>query len=493
MSEVSNQHLQRQLSARHLNMIAIGGSIGTGLFLASGSTIANAGPGGALLAYAVIGIMIYFLMTSLGELATHYPSSGAFFTYGSKYVEEGFGFALGWNYWYNWAITVAFELVAVQFIMKFWFPDIPGFWWSLIFLCIIFGINALTVKGFGESEFYFSLIKVLAIIVFVGLGIYMIIHIMSSAPDHILKNWTLKDAPFAGGLQAMIGVAMIAGFSFQGTEMVGVAAGESKNPEKTIPLAIKQIFWRILLFYILCIAIIGTLIPYDDPLLLKAADNNDISLSPFTLLYEKAGLAFAASVMNTVILTAVLSAGNSGMYSSTRMLWNMAKECRAPKIFAKLDHRGVPMNALFATTIIAAFCLLTYFVSETEIYFWLLNMSGMCGFIVWLGIAISHYRFRKGYIKQGYRLEDLPYRAKLFPFGPLFAFALCLFITLGQNYQAFISNQIDWKGIVSTYITIPMFLAVWLAYRIKHKSRLISYAEMDVTPYKDDDQSQLPS
>jgi lysine-specific permease len=486
MSEVSNQHLKRKLSARHLNMIAIGGSIGTGLFLASGSTIANAGPGGALLAYALIGVMIYFLMTSLGELATHHPSSGAFFTYGSKYVEQGFGFALGWNYWYNWAITVAFELVAVQFIMKFWFPEIAGFWWSIAFLAIMFAINALTVKGFGESEFYFSLIKVFAIIVFIGLGAYMIFYIMSSERGEILENWHRGDAPFVGGLQAMIGVAMIAGFSFQGTEMVGVAAGESKDPQKTIPRAIKQIFWRILLFYILCIAIIGTLVPYDDPRLLNAANNNDISLSPFTLLYEKAGLAFAASLMNAVILTAVVSAGNSGMYSSTRMLWNMAKEGRAPRIFAKLDARGVPMNALYATTLIAAFCLLTYFVSEKEVYFWLLNMSGMCGFIVWLGIAVSHYRFRKGYLKQGYLLADLPYRAKWFPFGPLFAFALCLVITLGQNYQAFISDHIDWKGIISTYITLPMFLLVWWAYRIKYKTRLIAYSEMDVAAYRDE-------
>ncbi|MCF9045175.1 amino acid permease [Acinetobacter nectaris] len=477
-------NLQRKLGARHLNMIAIGGCIGTGLFLASGSTIASAGPGGALLAYAVIGVMIYFLMTSLGELATHNPTTGAFFTYGNKYVENGFGFALGWNYWYNWAITVAFELVAVQFIMKFWFPDIPGFWWSLAFLSIIFAINAMSVKGFGESEFVFSLIKVIAIVAFIGLGIFMIFKIMMSEPNAVFANWHYKDAPFVGGLQAMIGVAMIAGFSFQGTEMVGVAAGESESPEKNIPLAIKQIFWRILLFYILCIFIIGTLIHYNDPLLIQAANNNDVSVSPFTLLYEKAGLAFAAGLMNAVILTAVLSAGNSGMYSSTRMLWNMAKEGSAPKIFAKLDGRGVPMNALYATTIIAAFCLLTYFVSEKDVYFWLLNMSGMCGFIVWLGIAVSHYRFRKGYIAQGYKLEDLSYRAKLFPFGPLFAFALCLFITLGQNYQAFMGDHVDWKGIISTYITIPVFLIIWLTYKIKYKTKLIPYDKMDVKPLK---------
>ena len=483
MSETQNtMQLQRKLGARHLNMIAIGGSIGTGLFLASGATIANAGPGGALLAYALIGVMIYFLMTSLGELATHNPTSGAFFTYGTKYVEGGFGFALGWNYWYNWAITVAFELVAVQFIMKFWFPDIPGVYWSAIFLAIIFGINALTVKGFGESEFFFSLVKVVAIIAFIIIGIWMIVKIMLTPGAEAFANWSIGDAPFVGGFQALIGVAMIAGFSFQGTEMGGVAAGESKDPKKTIPVAIKQIFWRILLFYIVCIFIIGTLIAYNDPRLLQAAATDNIALSPFTLLYEKAGFAFAASIMNAVILTAILSAGNSGMYSSTRMLFDMARKGSAPKLFGRLDPRGVPMNALYATTAIAALCFLTTFFGEQEVFNWLLNMSGMCGFIVWLGIAISHYRFRKGYLAQGYKLEDLAYRAKFFPFAPWFAFILCAIVVLGQNYQDVLAGQ--WMGVLSTYISIPLFLAIWFGYKWKKKSKLVSYQEMDVQPMK---------
>ncbi len=464
MSETQNtMQLQRKLGARHLNMIAIGGSIGTGLFLASGATIANAGPGGALLAYALIGVMIYFLMTSLGELATHNPTSGAFFTYGTKYVEGGFGFALGWNYWYNWAITVAFELVAVQFIMKFWFPDIPGVYWSAIFLAIIFGINALTVKGFGESEFFFSLVKVVAIIAFIIIGIWMIVKIMLTPGAEAFANWSIGDAPFVGGFQALIGVAMIAGFSFQGTEMVGVAAGESKDPKKTIPVAIKQIFWRILLFYIVCIFIIGTLIAYNDPRLLQAAATDNIALSPFTLLYEKAGFAFAASIMN-------------------RMLFDMARKGSAPKLFGRLDPRGVPMNALYATTAIAALCFLTTFFGEQEVFNWLLNMSGMCGFIVWLGIAISHYRFRKGYLAQGYKLEDLAYRAKFFPFAPWFAFILCAIVVLGQNYQDVLAGQ--WMGVLSTYISIPLFLAIWFGYKWKKKSKLVSYQEMDVQPMK---------
>jgi lysine-specific permease len=355
-------------------------------------------------------------------------------------------------------------------------------YWSAIFLAIIFGINALTVKGFGESEFFFSLVKVLAIIAFIIIGIWMIVKIMLTPGAEAFANWSIGDAPFVGGFQALIGVAMIAGFSFQGTEMVGVAAGESKDPKKTIPVAIKQIFWRILLFYIVCIFIIGTLIAYNDPRLLQAAATDNIALSPFTLLYEKAGFAFAASIMNAVILTAILSAGNSGMYSSTRMLFDMARKGSAPKMFARLDPRGVPMNALYATTAIAALCFLTTFFGEQEVFNWLLNMSGMCGFIVWLGIAISHYRFRKGYLAQGYKLEDLAYRAKFFPFAPWFAFILCTIVVLGQNYQDVLAGH--WMGVLSTYISIPLFLAIWFGYKWKKKTKLVSYQEMDVQPMK---------
>ena len=174
------------------------------------------------------------------------------------------------------------------------------------------------------------------------------------------------------------------------------------------------------------------------------------------------------------------------MYASTRMLYNLAKEGNAPRIFARLSKNGVPRNALLATTLIGALCFLSTFIGDKQVYVWLLNTSGMCGFIVWLGIAVAHYRFRKGYIAQGYQLSELPYQAKFFPFGPLFAFALCLFITLGQNYQAFIGKHIDWQGIISAYISIPIFLAIWLGYRWKYKTRFVAYTEMDVRPYRGD-------
>lgn len=482
-SQTGASSLKRSLKARHLTMIAIGGSIGTGLFVASGASISQAGPGGALLSYAVIGLMVYFLMTSLGELAAYMPVSGSFSTYGSQYVDEGFGFALGWNYWYNWAVTIAVDLVAAQLVMGYWFPDVPGWIWSASFLAVIFLLNVISVKGFGEAEYWFSLIKVITVVIFIAVGVLMIVGILHGAEHAGIKNWQLGDAPFVGGFPAMIGVAMIVGFSFQGTELIGIAAGESENPEKNIPRAVRQVFWRILLFYVFAILVISLILPYTDPRLLRN-DVGDISVSPFTLVFQNAGLLSAAAVMNAVILTAVLSAGNSGMYASTRMLYTLATEGKAPKIFAVLTKNGVPRNALIVTTVIAGLCFLSSRFGNQTVYLWLLNTSGMTGFIAWLGIAISHYRFRKGYIAQGYDLNDLPYRSGFFPLGPMFAFGLCLIITLGQNYQAFLADKIDWYGVAATYIGIPLFLLIWLGYRIVRGGHIIRYQEMHFPRFK---------
>lgn len=470
--------LRRALKARHLTMIAIGGSIGTGLFVASGATISQAGPGGALLSYIIIGLMVYFLVTSLGELAACMPVSGAFATYGKKYVEPGFGFALGWNYWYNWAVTIAVDLVAAQLVMNYWFPDTQGWIWSALFLGIMFLLNYLSVRGFGEAEYWFALIKVITVVVFIVVGVLMIFGIFQGVQPAGWSNWTIGDAPFAGGFATMIGVAMVVGFSFQGTELIGIAAGESENPEKNIPKAVRQVFWRILLFYVFAILVISLIIPYTDSSLLRN-DVQDISVSPFTLVFEHAGLLSAAALMNAVILTSVLSAGNSGMYASTRMLYTLACDGNAPRIFARLSKNGVPHYALIATTIIAALCFLSSLFGNQSVYLWLLNTSGMTGFIAWLGIAISHYRFRRGYVLQGYDPNNLPYRSRFFPVGPIFAFVLCLIITLGQNYEAFLTDHIDWVAVVATYIGIPLFLLIWFGYKLTKGSRFVRYSEMD--------------
>ncbi|MFE4241859.1 amino acid permease [Peribacillus butanolivorans] len=473
MNLIENQEptVKRNLKARHMTMIAIGGSIGTGLFLASGTTIQSAGPGGALAAYACIGIMVYFLMTSLGEMATYMPVSGSFSSYATRFVDPAFGFALGWNYWFNWAVTLAVEIAAAAIIMKFWLPEVPSIIWSALFLGLVFMLNALSIKSYGESEYWFSLIKVVAIIFFIIIGLLTILGVFGGEVIGF-ENFTMGEAPFKGGFLSIISIFLIAGFSFQGTELVGIAAGESENPEKNVPNAIRQVFWRILLFYIGAILILGLLIPYTSPSLL-GGDVDNISVSPFTLVFERAGFAFAASVMNAVVLTSLLSAGNSGLYASTRMLWSMAKDNQAPKFLAKVNHRGIPMNALILTAIIGGLAFLTSVFGD-HVFTWLLNASGLTGFIAWIGIAVSHYRFRRAYVAQGGDINELKYKAKWFPFGPILSFILCMVVIAGQNYEAFLSGSIDWYGVAVSYIGLPIFLAIWLGYKVFHKTKVIS-------------------
>ncbi|MGE7648189.1 amino acid permease [Peribacillus frigoritolerans] len=475
-SPSSPTELKRSLKARHLMMISLGGTIGTGLFLASGGAIHSAGPGGALVAYAVIGIMVYYLMTSLAEMAAFMPVAGSFRVYASKFVDPSFGFAIGWNYWYNWAITIAAELAAVVLIMKFWFPDSPSFIWSAIALITMFLINYMSVKGFGETEFWFAMIKVVTVVIFLITGVLIILGIMGGNDPIGFSNFTMGEGPFNGGFFTILGVFMAAGFSFQGTELLGVTAGESEDPEKNIPKAIRSVFWRILLFYILAIFVIGMIIPFTDSRLLS----QDVAVSPFTLVFERAGLAFAASIMNAIILSSVLSAGNSGMYASTRMLWDLARDGKAPKFLGKLDKRGVPVNALIVTSLVGCVAFLASFFGDGVVYIWLLNASGMAGFVTWVGIAIAHYRFRKAYAAQGLDMNALPFRAKGFPFGPIFALVLCIIIIIGQGYQAFSSDGIDWNSMFVSYIGLILFFVLWFGYKIKHKTKIIPLEECDL-------------
>ncbi|MFC7393177.1 amino acid permease [Scopulibacillus cellulosilyticus] len=468
------QKLKRGLKSRHLTMISIGGAIGTGLFLGSGAAIHTAGPGGAILAYALIGAMVFFVMTSLGEMASFMPTSGAFSTYGTKFIDPAFGFALGWNYWYSWAMTIAAELTASTMVMKFWFPNSPSLLWSLLFLVIIFLLNYLSVKGYGEGEYWFSFIKVATVIIFIIVGILMIFGIMGGEAVGV-KNFTVGKAPFSGGFMGIFSIFIAAGFSFQGTEIVGVAAGESENPAKNVPKAVKSIFWRILLFYVLAILVIGLIIPYTNHNL----QSDNVMVSPFTLVFKKAGLAFAASVMNAVILTAVLSAGNSSLYASTRMLYSMAKAGQAPRIFAKLNKRGVPVAAIFLTCIVGMLAFFASIFGDGKVYVWLMNSVGITGFIFWLGISISHYRFRKAYIAQGHSLDKLPYRAKWYPFGPIFAIVIGLIVILAQDYQAFLGGHIDWGSLIAAYMGIPLFLCLWFGYKWIKKTKVVPLEECE--------------
>jgi lysine-specific permease len=480
-----NQHdgVKRGLKDRHISMIAIGGCIGTGLFMTSGGAIHDAGALGALLAYAIIGAMVFFLMTSLGEMATYLPVSGSFSTYATRFVDPSLGFALGWNYWFNWVITVAADVTIAAQVIEYWTPlqSLPAWIWSSIFLIIIFGLNALSVRVYGESEYWFALIKVVTVIIFIIIGLLTIVGIMGGKFVGF-DTFTAGQGPIlghglGGSLLTILGVFLVAGFSFQGTELIGITAGESENPERAVPKAIKQVFWRILLFYILAIFVIGMLIPYNSPALMGG--ESDVATSPFTLVFKNAGLAFAASFMNAVILTSVLSAGNSGMYASTRMLYSMSKDKLAFPIFAKTNKSGVPYLSLLVTALIVILIFALQHISG-DAYEYIVAASGMTGFIAWVGIAISHYRFRKAFDKQHYDKSILKYKAKLFPFGPIFAGILCVIVIIGQDVDFIQTGHFNLNRFVITYMGIPVFLAFFIYHKLRYKTKIIPLEKVDL-------------
>ncbi|KAF9124947.1 hypothetical protein BGW39_007778 [Mortierella sp. 14UC] len=445
----ADNELKRGLKARHLSMISIAGTIGTGLFLASGSSIAQAGPLGALIAYIMIGSMVFFMMTSLGEMATLIPTAGSFNTYAARFVDPALGFALGVNYFLNWAVTVAVEIAAAAMILQFW------------------------------AEYWFSVVKVLTVIIFIIVGILVDAGVVGG--DKIgFRNWTIEGAPIRDGFGGILGVFLVAGFSFQGTELIGIAAGESENPRKNVPKAIKQVFWRILLFYIVSIFIIGLVIPNTDPNLLNngGVDKSAIAISPFTLVLQKA-FKPASHIMNAVILITVLSAGNSGMYASTRTLMMLARDGKAPAIFGCVNSRGIPMQSLAFTTLISALCFCASLLGAGEVYNWLLNISSISGFIAWLGIALSHYRFRRAYVAQGGDVSRLPYKAAMFPWGPIYALLLCTVVVCGQGYSEFTKPNPSAINLVACYIGLPFFVAMYVGYKVYYKTKLVPLMECD--------------
>ena len=297
--------MHRSLKTRHLTMIALGGSIGTGFLIASGSAIATAGPGGALLVYALMGVMVYFLMTSLGEMATFRPTTGSFVQYSTDYVDPALGFAMGWNYWFNWTITITVDAVSCGVVLNFWLPHVPSWVFTLGVFILITIINWLSVRSYGEMEYWLSLIKIVTIGLFIVIGLAIIVGIMGGHSAVGLHNFTYKQAPFVGGFPGLFAVFLVAGMSFQGTEMVGITAGESADPGHAVPKAIQSTFWRILIFYLLSIFVMACLLPYTDKNLLSQ-NVQDVAMSPFTIVFRRAGLAAAASVMNAVIFTALL-------------------------------------------------------------------------------------------------------------------------------------------------------------------------------------------
>jgi lysine-specific permease len=481
----SQNDLHRSIESRQLSMIAIGGAIGTGLFFASGSAISHAGPGGALLAYTIMGVAVFCMMQSLGEMATQLPIRGSFECYAERFVDSSFAFAVGWNYWFSWAITLAAELVAGALIVKFWFPESNSALWAAGFLAFLLALNLLSVRAYAEAEYWFSSIKVATVIIFLVVGGLMIAGMLGGHHEGF-ANWSLSDpatgahAPIVGGWGSVLAIFLVAGFAFQGTEGVGLAAAETTDPGTNVPRAIRSVFWRILLFYVGSIFVVGTLIPFTDPNLLRG-DEGHVALSPYTIVFQQVPVIgyFAASLMNAVILTAVLSCGNSSMYVASRMLHAMAHSSKAPKICARLNRRGVPAIALIATALVS---LLTFFsstVGDQKIYQLFYNASSLTGFLIWFGIAVCHVRFRQAMAAQGRRVEDLQFRAKFYPYGTWLALIMFVIVILGANYSVFQASPFSWFDLVTDYIMLPIYIALYLIHKIRNKTRLVPLKECD--------------
>lgn len=409
--------LNRTMKSRHLMMLSLGGVIGTGLFLNVGYTINQAGPGGAIIGYLIGGFILYMVMTCLGELAVHMPVTGSFQTYATKFIHPTAGFSLGWMYFVGSAATAGVEFTAAGILMKHWFPDMPTWIWCAIFIVLLFSLNALSTRGFAEAEFWFAGIKVLAVVFFIIVGAAAIFGIVPMA-DRVAPHLTNLEPTllFPAGIIIIFVTMMNVIFSYQGSELVGIAAGETENPQKTIPKAIRTILVRIIVFYIASIVILSAIFPSSELGLLE---------SPFVTLLELVGIPYAADIMNFIILTAILSVGNSCLYASTRLLWAMSLEDMAPKIFSKTSRRNIPLNALLFTMIFSLLSLLTSVMKADAVFVLLMSIAGISVTISWMGIALSQFMFRRKYVKSGGRLEDLQYRVKWYPFILLFCITFC--------------------------------------------------------------------
>lgn len=457
VQENQPRELQRSMKSRHLFMLSLGGIIGTGLFLGSGYAIGEAGPAGAILAYLVGGLLMYLVMMCLGELSVVMPVSGSFQAHAARFIGPATGFVIGWTYWMSWALYVGLEFIAAGLLMARWFPDTPVWVWCAVFALILFAINALTTRSFAETEYWFAGIKVLTVILFIIIGGAAMFGLLpmkeQSAP--YFSNF-IGDGLFPTGFTGIFISMMTVVYAFQGSEIMGVAAGETENPEKSIPRAIRSIVIRVLLFYILATFVLSAIVPWKEAGVLE---------SPFVTVFEMIGIPYAADIMNFVILTAVLSVGNTGLFACTRILFSLSQTGMAPASLGKLNKRGVPMNALLITLVFALLSLLTSVVAEETLFVVMLAISGVGGVLTWMAIAFAQYRFRKQYVKEGGKIADLKFKVPFFPFVPI----LCLIMCIG----IFVFTAYDPTQRTSLYWGFGFIAACYLFYYLKYTRRKV--------------------
>jgi len=457
--------LKRGLKNRHIQLIALGGAIGTGLFLGSAGVLKSAGPS-MILGYAIAGFIAFLIMRQLGEMIVEEPVAGSFSHFAHKYWGGYAGFLAGWNYWVLYVLVGMAELTAVGKYIQFWWPEIPTWVSALVFFVAVNLINTLNVKFFGEAEFWFAIIKVVAIVGMIVLGCYLLFSGTGGPQASISNLWSHGGFFPNGGMGLLMSMAFIM-FSFGGLELVGITAAEASEPRKVIPKAINQVVYRILIFYVGALTVLLSLYPWDQLLQTLGASGDAYSGSPFVQIFSLIGNDTAAHILNFVVLTAALSVYNSGVYCNSRMLFGLAEQGDAPKSLMKLNKQGVPLRALGISALVTMLCVVVNYVapkSALELLFALVVASLM---INWALISITHIKFRKAMGEQGVVPS---FKTFWFPFSNYLCLAFMLMI---------ISVMLAIPGIRESVYAMPVWVGViYVAYRLRvSKTKAVAAAQ----------------
>lgn len=464
--------------------LALGGIIGPGLLVGSGQALASAGPVGAIISFSITGGIVYFVMQALGEMATLFAIRGSFIEYAGRWVDPALGFVAGWVYWELWISVLSNEYNAVAIVIRYWDGArvVPTGAWIAIFWVLFMGLSMLGVLTFGEVEFVLATIKVVGIVVFFILSIVINVGGAGGDQGYIGFRYFKTPGPFNGtGIDALNGIAkilVVAATLYAGTEATAITAAEAKNPAKAVPIAIRSVFYRILVLYLGTIFFIGLNVPSDDPQLVSA--HSKAAASPLTIALKRGGIGAAASLINALIVISVISAGNSSLYIASRTLQSLGATGRAPKIFGwTTAHGKVPVPALVLSNLVALISLLSVSSDASNVFTKIINLSGVSTFIIFAIICFCHIRFRQAWLHQGNTLAELPFRAWLAPYGSWFAFVLNVVLMFFQGYTTFL-NPRNAADIVVAYIVIPVAVVLYFGCKWWHKTQIVSLDDVDL-------------
>jgi len=431
--------LQQKFKNRHLQMIAVGGSIGTGLFIGSGSALSDGGPGGVLIAWAIMGIMLLNTCQAIGEMAIMYPVSGGYYTLVDRFVDPSWAFAMGWNYFLQWAVVLPLELVAASFTLRYWDSEgtVPVAVWISMFAVIVIILNFFPT-GYAEEEFWTSVLKLTVIVIFLFAAF---VFVLGGGPssgrfgEYYGARLFYDPGAFPNGFKGLCSVFVTAAFSFAGTELVGLAAAEHPNPRKALPSAVKLTFWRISFVYLMSLTFASLLVPSDSPDLIGGS--YDANTSPFVLVFDYANVDGLPHLINATITISVLSIGMSCVYAGSRVLLALSEQGYAPSWFNFVDKAGRPWRTIGAVII---FFPVAYAYTNDRVggivFDWLLALSGLSTIFTWMSINIAHIRFRRAWRVQGHSLDELPFRALGGIWGSWFAVLVLSLVLIAQFYVA---------------------------------------------------------